>query len=221
MYNRLSLPEDISALKERLGLRQDKLGTCRPRGDVTPGTLVPTITSRWGKRTLEWMRWGLIPRWASDTKIGYRSFAVRADLVATAPRFCDAWMRGQRCLVIASAIYEMSEFGQSPVAFARSDHQPLLIAGLWDAWRPRGHDVLRSCAILAANPDGVAGPYEVEMPLILDPADCAAWLGEDAVADIALLAKPFPFRAMTMRPLTVHGDRKKSAARIHVSATAI
>jgi putative SOS response-associated peptidase YedK len=219
MYDRLALPEHIAPLKDRLGVRQDRLGAYRPRSDVAPGTLVPTVRLCWGKRTLEWMRWGLIPNWAADTKIGYRSFSVRADLAATAPRFCDAWMRGQRCVVLASAIYEAPEAGQWRFALGRSDDEPMLLAGLWDQWRPRGHDALRSCAILAADPEGLAGPHQAAMPVILDPADWRAWLGEEAPADIASLLKPFPFRQMTMRLLAAHGDRNRNDARMHLAAT--
>lgn len=201
MYDRLALPENIAPLKDRLDIRCDKLGAYKCRNNAAPGTLVPTVTSHGRKRTLEWMRWGLIPPWAADTKIGYRSFIARANQVASAPRFCAAWMRRQRCLIIADAIYEHSGSGQHHFAFARSDNRALLIAGLWEVWRPRGHDTLRSCTILAANTDGLAAcSREVEMPAIIDPADCSAWFGEED-ADVTQLLTSFPFRVMTIRPL--------------------
>jgi putative SOS response-associated peptidase YedK len=46
--------------------------------------LVATYTTE-GRRISQIMRWGLIPRWAKDVKIGYSTFNSRADSVPTKP----------------------------------------------------------------------------------------------------------------------------------------
>jgi putative SOS response-associated peptidase YedK len=52
------------------------------------------------------MRWGLIPFWAKDKKIGCSTFNARAEGIDTRPAFRDAWRKGRRCLVIADGYYE-------------------------------------------------------------------------------------------------------------------
>jgi len=65
----------------------DELGDYEPRYNVAPTTRVPVVTSSKGERTLEWMRWGLVPAWAKDLKVSYSTFNARAETVATKPAF--------------------------------------------------------------------------------------------------------------------------------------
>jgi putative SOS response-associated peptidase YedK len=48
--------------------------------------LVATCTAD-GKRISEVTRWGLVPRWAKDIKVGYSTFNARADGIADKPAF--------------------------------------------------------------------------------------------------------------------------------------
>ena len=79
MCGRAKLPEDLSELKQDLHIAWDKLGDYAPRYDVAPATPMPIVTSAGGERTIEWMRWGLIPSWAKDEKL-YEAF--RPDIPA-------------------------------------------------------------------------------------------------------------------------------------------
>ena len=58
-----------------------------------------------GKQQLTTQRWGLIPSWAKDVKVGFSSINARADTVATKPAFRAAYKR-RRCLVPADGYYE-------------------------------------------------------------------------------------------------------------------
>ncbi len=48
------------------------------RYNVAPSTNIPVIRLVEGERTLSLMRWGLVPPWAKDTKIGYKMINARA-----------------------------------------------------------------------------------------------------------------------------------------------
>jgi putative SOS response-associated peptidase YedK len=54
------------------------------------------------------MRWGLIPFWAKDLKIGYSTFNARAESLDTRAAFRDAWKARRRCLVLADGYYARS-----------------------------------------------------------------------------------------------------------------
>jgi putative SOS response-associated peptidase YedK len=69
-----------------------------PRYNIAPTQMAPVVRDRDGRRELAMLRWGLIPYWAKDTKIAYKTINARAETVATAPSFREAY-RARRCLV--------------------------------------------------------------------------------------------------------------------------
>jgi len=72
-----------------------------PRYNIAPSQAVITIRHAACKavRDLLAMRWGLLPSWAKDMSIGYKTLNAGAETVATTPSFREAF-KSQRCLVI-------------------------------------------------------------------------------------------------------------------------
>ena len=58
-----------------------------------------------GKSRGEMMRWGLVPSWAKDIKIGSRMINAVSETAASKPAFRSAFRR-RRCLVLADGFYE-------------------------------------------------------------------------------------------------------------------
>jgi putative SOS response-associated peptidase YedK len=78
-----------------------------PTYNGAPTDTLPVVRlDRDGRRSLDLLRWGLVPWWAKDTKIGARCINAMAETVATKPAFRDAFARGQRCIVPVDAFYE-------------------------------------------------------------------------------------------------------------------
>src|SRR5437762_11336517 len=103
MCGRAKLPEDVSEIKLDLQIDWDKLGDYRPRWNAPPTSDLPVVISSQRVRSLEMMRWGLIPAWAKDAKVARSTFNARAEGIDTTPAFRGAWKAGRRCLVIADA----------------------------------------------------------------------------------------------------------------------
>jgi len=81
-----------------IGPRQDEFDL-KPRYNVAPSQKVPIVRlDKDGNRELAILRWGLIPFWARDDRIGYKTINARAETVATAPAFRAAFKK-RRCLV--------------------------------------------------------------------------------------------------------------------------
>lgn len=87
-------------------------------------------------------------------------------------------------------------------------------AGLWETWTDKASgEVVRSCTVITTEPNKLCAPIHNRMPVILDPADYAKWLGERAASNSALQAMlgPFPAKhgllAIDMRD---HLDRNSS-----------
>jgi putative SOS response-associated peptidase YedK len=57
------------------------------------------------QRTLYALRWGLIPNWAKDPKIAYKTINARVETVDTVPSYRQAFKK-QRCLIPADSFYE-------------------------------------------------------------------------------------------------------------------
>src|SRR5881227_2284054 len=92
-----------------------------------------------GRWSLDLLRWGLVPWWAKDIKIGARCINAMAETVATRPAFRDAFARRQRCIVPVDAFYEWKKMpaGKQPYAIVGADGLPLAMAGLWERWKDR------------------------------------------------------------------------------------
>ncbi|HEY5945674.1 MAG TPA: SOS response-associated peptidase, partial [Kofleriaceae bacterium] len=90
----------------------DKNEWWKPRFNVAPTQDAPVVTLRDGVRTIEMMRWGLIPFWA--TKNGAKPplmINARIESIRTKPIFRDALAR-KRCLVPDDGFYEWKKLGK-------------------------------------------------------------------------------------------------------------
>ena len=97
-----------------------------------------------GRRSLDLFRWGLVPWWAKDIKIGTRCINAMAETVATKPAFCDAFARRQRCIVPVDAFYEWKKTpaGKQPYSIVGADGLPLAVGTLEGSeYRRHGSDV--------------------------------------------------------------------------------
>jgi putative SOS response-associated peptidase YedK len=203
MCGRAHLPTDVSELKQDLRIEWDKLDDYRPRWNAAPTSDLPVVTSLQGERTLEIMRWGLIPSWAKDAKISRTIFNARAEGVDTTPAFRGAWREGRRCLVVADGYYEWRKADKQPFAVALGNRAPMTFAGLWDIWRAPTGATIKSFAVITTRANDLIGTIHDRMPVILAPDCWPAWLGEIGATPDALKAmlKPCPSDRMAMWPV--------------------
>lgn len=162
--------------------------------NVAPGQKLPVITRNSPNR-LELMRWGLIPVWAKDEKIGYRMINARAETVFEKP----SWKRPvlkQRCLVPANGFYEWktSDEGRQPFFIRLKDVELFSFAGVYDQWTHKETgEVIRSYAIITTDANRDMQGIHGRMPVILKPDDEDRWLepSNDTPESIADLLRPF------------------------------
>jgi putative SOS response-associated peptidase YedK len=153
-----------------------------PDYNVAPQTFQPVIRlDAEGERELAMMRWGLIPYWAKDAKVGYSTINARAETVASAPIFREAFQR-RHCLVPADAFYEwqrLDEKGKKKQAYAiaRRDGEMMAFAGLWESWRdPATKQPLETFSVITTEPNELMQPIHSRMPVILPRGDWSRWL---------------------------------------------
>jgi putative SOS response-associated peptidase YedK len=203
MCGRAKLPDDVSEIKLDLKIDWDEIGDYRPRWNAAPTSNLPVVVARNGERVLTLMRWGLVPSWADDIKIGYSTFNARAEGLDTRPAFRDAWQAGRRCLVIADGYYEWRDSDKQPFAVTLGNRGPMTFAGLWDVWHAPDGKPLKSFAIVTAQANELLKPLHDRMPVLLAPDCWAAWLGDIAAleGDLKSMLKPYRGRGMAFWPV--------------------
>jgi putative SOS response-associated peptidase YedK len=186
-FARLYTWEELVALY-RLTLDQRR-SNLQPRYNVCPTTLVDAVVSLDGKRTLEPMRWGLIPYWWSKPlkEMRLATFNARAETVATKPMF-PRRLQGQT--VFDAGVREDTPGGKQPWYFTRRDGQVMTVAALRATWKDREAGTeLKSCSMVITKPNKFVGEVHDRMPVILEPKDFELWEHGDT-KDAAALMKP-------------------------------
>jgi putative SOS response-associated peptidase YedK len=210
MCGRVRLSSDYSEIKIKLKFDLDAPAPNFEADWNKPPTapMLVAIRSVDGKRIPKMMRWGLLPHWAKDEKVGYSTFNARAEEFTAKPAFRDAWKRGQRCLVVTDGFYEWKKLDskgkqKQPYAIAVKEGH-MVMAGLWAKWKdPKSGDEIQSCTILTCGPNDVMAELHDRMPVILGDNDWPKWLGEEPAREEELLAllKPCPDDMLKIWPV--------------------
>ena len=175
----------------------------RPRYNVAPTDQVPVVrfNPETKQRTLDTLRWGLVPYWAKDVKIGASMINAKSESVAEKPAFREAF-QSRRCLVPADAFYEWKKLDaktKQPYAIVMKDRSLFGFAGLWERWKDKASgEIVRSFTIVTTEPNEVCAPIHDRMPVIVDPANYGRWLGEEPVDPMRLLMTLKPYQAERM-----------------------
>jgi putative SOS response-associated peptidase YedK len=160
-----------------------------------------------GARHLDALRWGLVPHWAKDPSSGARMINARAEGVADRPAFRAAFAK-RRCLVPADGFYEWRASAapkapKQPYTIALCDGSPMALAGLWEAWRGQGGEVVRTFTIITCEANEKLRALHDRMPAILPRAAWPAWLSEAPAeaAELLALLRPYPSSALAAWPV--------------------
>jgi hypothetical protein len=122
MYGRVRLGTDFAQIRIKLQFDETApLPNVAASWNVSPTDPMLVAISASGKRIPQQMRWGLVPWWAKDIKVGFSSINARAETIDTTRAFRDAWKRGQRCLVLTDGFYEWKKPEKQPYAVGMAD----------------------------------------------------------------------------------------------------
>jgi putative SOS response-associated peptidase YedK len=187
-----------------------------PNYNTAPTTDVLTVYSDGSARRLDTFRWGLVPKWAKDLRIGNRLINARMESVADKPAFRSAFRR-RRCIVPADGFYEWTRPAgakrKQPWYIHRPDGEPYAFAGLWEQWRgplrpvgdsappdpgserpdpgtPATEDAeevtVRSVTVITGPANTKMAQLHDRMPVMLPAGVWAEWLDPDARDPVGL-----------------------------------
>ncbi len=159
-----------------------------------------SIISDGKKRRGGTLRWGLVPHWAKEAKIGYKMINARAEGIEEKPSFREPF-RKKRCLIIADGFYEWKKVDdrKQPYRFVMKDRKPFAFAGLWETWK-KGDAPLHTCTIITTTPNAVTEDVHDRMPVILKRRDYDRWLdpSNQGVDELKSLLVPYPAQEMEL-----------------------
>jgi putative SOS response-associated peptidase YedK len=207
---------DAKELYERFDVDNELLDY-HPRYQISPGQFNPVIT-RHSPNHVQSMLWGLIPHWAKDETMKWKTINARAETVATSPSFRKPF-RLQRCLVPATHFFEWDKNKQpsQPYCIKLKQEQIFSFAGLYDVWHdPKTGRQIQSYTIITCPPNALMAPIHNRMPVIVHREDEETWLNPDSSEPERLqpLLRPYPDAEMEAYPVSraVNNPRNDSSA---------
>lgn len=197
MCGRYSLIADLGELARRFEFDGDWL-EFESSYNVAPTQDVLTVVGGENRRA-GFMRWGLIPHWAKDMKIGSRMINARAETVAEKPAYRDSLKR-RRCLVLADGFYEWQRDGEKkrPMRVVMRSGEPFAFAGIWSVWKDAEGKRVPSCSIITTSANETLESIHHRMPVVLPREREQFWL-DPAIEDLDALTEvlvPCPNDAM-------------------------
>ena len=200
-------------LEKALGNRKE---SAVGRYNVAPTQEVLTVRSSpdpeeasKGEREARLMRWGLVPRWAKDLKVGYKMINAQTERIPQSRAYSPLIGKFRhRCLIVADGFYEWMKAEdpkqpRQPVHFTVDGGEPFAFAGIctrkeWEGEEADEEGWLYSCTLLTTTPNDLVARVHNRMPVILDgPEAEATWLNPEMSAE-DLLSMCGPFDASRM-----------------------
>ena len=179
-----------------------------PNYNVAPSHMMPVITNT-DKMHFQAFRWGLIPFWAKDIKIGYKMINARIETLMEKSSFKMAVSK-RRCLVPADGFYEWKKvkddngkITKQPYRMTTKDQEVFAMAGLWDRWKSPDGQQIFSFTVITQPPNKVMKDIHNRMPAILIPEQESLWLADDIPPqELIDMITPYPDELLEVTPVS-------------------
>ena len=196
MCGRYSLYADYRTLLDRFGIEESSIEETDYTAsyNIAPSQEVLAVVNDGTKNRLGFLKWGLIPPWAKDAKIGYKMINARAETAAEKPSFRHAFKK-KRCIILADSFYEWqrTDEGKIPMLVKLKSGEPFAFAGLWESWKSPDGKTVNTCTILTTGANELMGTIHDRMPVVLSKEGEKIWL-DPRIEDpevLGKLLKPF------------------------------
>jgi putative SOS response-associated peptidase YedK len=176
-----------------------------PRYNVAPMQNIPAIIHDGENNRLGELRWGLVPSWASDDRLGSKMINARAETLLEKTSFKNL-IRRKRAIIPADGFYEWKSVGDAkqPMRITLKDNAIFSMAALYDTWVAPDGRKISTCTIITTTPNSLMADIHNRMPVILRPEDEAIWLnrGNEDVAQLTSILLPYAANEMRAYPVS-------------------
>ena len=174
-----------------------------PAFNIAPTQNVLTVRNRGNSRQAQTMRWGLIPFWAKEAKMGNKMINARSETVIENKVFKTSFQK-RRCLILADSFYEWVRVSKSkqPIRILLDSEKPFAFAGIWESWKDPNDpnsETVESCSIITTRANTLIQPIHDRMPVILPRELESDWLDLDNTDTGFLREIMIPFDPVLMK----------------------
>ena len=197
----------------------------KSRFNVAPTQQVACIRNDGESSEVVELRWGLVPFWAKELKIGARMINARSESVESKPAFRAAFKK-RRCLIVADGYFEWKKIGKEKQPFymtVAGGGGGFCMAGLWESWRDKDSDPVETCTVLTVDSNPKLAEVHDRMPVVLDQQDYEYWLDPSfqSVEKLKSLLRPssedfFEVTAVDKTVNNVRNDNKKCVEKVEI-----
>ena len=201
MCGRFSFSPLAKIIEDRFDVKVDS--NYKPRYNSAPSQDIAVISNLEPDK-LSFYKWGLVPFWAKDPKIGNRMINAKSETVSEKPAFRNSFKR-KRCLIPADSFYEWKKISPKekiPYRILLKDESLFAMAGIWDSWKTPEGEALHTFSVLTTSPNKLMENIHNRMPVILHREDEKKWLDDLEPAILESMLKPFDESLMTAYPIS-------------------
>jgi putative SOS response-associated peptidase YedK len=202
------------AIVDGLNVSDSRTRNVAPRYNAAPSQELSVIREnhKTGERSLDLIRWGLIPHWCQDPTGGRKPINAKAESVSRLLIFRDAYAQ-RRCIVPVDRFFEWRAFrgarAKQPYAIAMNSGSPFGLAGIWENWRnPNTGRWERTFAIITVTSNELVGKIHNRMPAILEPSGYDRWLGLEPDPHDLLIT--YPSELMMIWPISTRVNKPEN-----------
>ncbi|MDF2067337.1 SOS response-associated peptidase [Bacillus sp. Cr_A10] len=177
-----------------------------PSFNIAPSQQVVAIIHDGKSNRMGQLKWGLVPSWSKDEKIGYKMINARAETVDEKPSFRQAFLK-RRCLIPMNSFYEWktTTSGKVPMLIKMKSDELFTVAGLWEMWKAPDGKSIYTCTLLTTEANTLMEDIHHRMPVILNQENEKNWL--DSLQDIdELKSMLVPYDASLMEAFPVSSE---------------
>ena len=194
MCGRFALYEKLEKLKEefpQVFFPEDLAhGKLEARYNISPGTGILGLAGNSKGIKAGYFHWGLVPAWATETKVGYKMTNARAETLGEKKSYQGAF-QSRRCVILANGFFEWlrTDSGKAPYFIGLAGQSVFAMAAIWERWQGQGKDLI-SASIITSSANEQMAPIHQRMPILLRPDEIESWLYEGFEKQGQIL-KPF------------------------------
>lgn len=148
-----------------------------PTFNLAPTQWHPVITQQ-DPQHYQYFKWGLIPSWSKDHRIGSKLINARVEGLIEKPFFKSA-LKDRRCIVPLDGFYEWKVVAnkvKKPYRIRFKDDSIFFVAGLYDQWKNEKAEIIHSFTIITQKPNPYLSSIHDRMPAILQREQESLWL---------------------------------------------
>jgi putative SOS response-associated peptidase YedK len=224
MCGRYTITVTMEELMVRYFANDSTIVHYAPKYNAAPMQQIPAVINTGSSNKLGELRWGLVPSWAKDDKIGSKMINARAESLLEKPSF-KRLVSSRRCIIPSDGFYEwkVQSSNKQPMRIVMRDGGIFSMAGLYDIWMDPEGNKLSTCTIITTTPNDLMAEIHNRMPVILKPEDETEWLdrGNQDTTSLIKLLKPYDQQLMRAYPVsTAVGNVRNDAKELIEEAQA-